>query len=140
MKTIKNMQKIIILSVFIIFFAVDLKAAKEESELYFTYVGPTIGGGINQIAYRGWSSESETRISKVISGNYFSGGGLMDIFVNNFIGEFALEYINNFNSGKPDVSVQHLIYTGTGKYAFAINDMISPFLRTRRIPRDSAGK
>jgi hypothetical protein len=125
MKTIKNIQKLIILSVFIIFFAVDLKAAKEESELYFTYVGPTMGGGINQIAYRGWSSDSDTRISKVISGYYFSSGGVMDIFVNNFIGEFSLEYMYNSSSGKPDVSVQHLIYTGTGKYAFAINDMLA---------------
>jgi hypothetical protein len=124
----KNMNKIIIILFIILSFAGSLKAAqvivKEEQELYFTYIGPIIGGGTNQIAYRGWSSDSNTRISKVISGYYLSGGCLMDIFVNNFIGEFSLEYINNFSSGRPDVSVQHLIYTGTGKYLFAINDMI----------------
>lgn len=115
-------QKIIILLIIIFSFAADLKAAKEEEELFFTYIGPTIGGGTNQIAYRGWSSDSNTRVSRVLTGYYVSGGCLLNIYVKYFIGEFTLEYINNFNSGKPDVSVQHLIYTGTFKYAFAVTD------------------
>lgn len=49
----------------------------------------------------------------------------MDIFVRRFIGEFEIEYINNFSSGKPDVAVQHLIYTGIGKYSHPVNDIIS---------------
>jgi hypothetical protein len=122
LKILTIIQKIIILLVIVFLFAGDLKAAKEEEELFFTYIGPTLGGGINQIAYRGWSSDSNTRISKVISGYYVSSGCLLDIFVKYFIGELSLEYINNFNSGKPDVSVQHLIYTGTAKYSFAVND------------------
>ncbi len=115
-------QKIFLLFVIIFYFTPDLKAAKEEEELFFTYIGPTIGGGTNQIAYRGWSSDSNTRVSKMISGYYVSGGCSLDIFVRNFIGELTLEYINNFSSGKPDVSVQHLIYTGTFKYSFALNN------------------
>jgi hypothetical protein len=122
LKIIKIIQKVIILLVIVFSFTGDLKAAKEEEELFFTYIGPTIGGGINQIAYRGWSSDSNARISKVVSGYYISGGCLLDIFVKYFIGELSLEYINNFNSGYPDVSVQHLIYTATAKYSFAINN------------------
>ncbi|MFH0974256.1 MAG: hypothetical protein V1874_00565 [Spirochaetota bacterium] len=112
------MKKTAIILLFILFSASGLKAAEEE--LFFTYMGPVVGGGYNQVAYRGWSSETDTRISKVITGYFVSGGCLLNIYVRRFIGEFSLEYINNFSSGKPDVSVQHLIYNSTLKYSFPL--------------------
>jgi hypothetical protein len=112
------MKKTAIIVLFILSAVSGLAA---EEELFFTYMGPVVGGGYNQIAYRGWSSETDTRISKVITGYYLSGGCLINIYVRKFIGEFSLEYINNFSSGKPDVSVQHLIYTSTLKYSFPLN-------------------
>ena len=118
------MKKIIILIFLFAVLKFDAAAqvVKEEGELYFTYVGPSIGGGRNQIAYRGWSSESNARESKLISGNYINGGFILDIFVKNMIGEFGLDYVNNFSSGKPDVSVQHLMLTSAGKFAYSLNN------------------
>jgi hypothetical protein len=103
-----------------LFLCVSPLVAAEE-ELFFTYAGPVIGFGMNKISYSGWSQDSNTRISVNKSGYFVSGGCQMDIFVRRFIGEFQLEYINNFSSGKPDVAVQHLIYTGIGKYSYQID-------------------
>lgn len=118
-----NFKKMIILLFIIFYFNGSYKADAEE--LFFTYIGPTIGAGMNQIAYRGWSSDSDTRVSRVITGYYVNGGCLFDIFVRNFIGEFSLDYIYNHSSGEPEVSLYHLIYTGTAKYAFAVNPVLS---------------
>jgi len=122
------MKKIIFLLFFLIYFlndpslhAVETDESGEE-ELFFTYVGPTLGFGMNSLSYSGWSSDSDKRISKTISGYFVNGGFLCDIFVRNFIGEFTLEYIANFNSGEPDVSVQNMIFTSAVKYSYLLKE------------------
>ncbi len=117
------MKTKIIIIIFLFLFITPLAAAEEE--LYFTYIGPVIGFGMNKISYSGWSQDTNTRISADKKGYFLSGGCQMDIFVRRFIGEFEIEYINNFSSGKPDVNVQHLIYTGIGKYSYPLSDTMA---------------
>ncbi|MCU0821347.1 MAG: hypothetical protein MUC95_02595 [Spirochaetes bacterium] len=95
---------------------------KTEEELYFTYAGATLGGGIDWIQYRDWISDSEGQEIKKVSGPYFCGGALIDIFVNSLIGEFSIQYISNINSKVP---VGHMIYDAAGKYAYQVYDFLS---------------
>lgn len=92
---------------------------KEEGRkgLYYNYVGITIGGGINQIEYNDWFIDK--RDTKKISGAYYSGGFIFDIFVRNFVGEFTLQYV--YNSNDEDTSVQHVLLTTVGKYTFNLS-------------------
>jgi hypothetical protein len=109
---------------FLAIFAITDQAFAEE-ELFFTYIGPTVGAGTNQIAYRRWSQSSNSRESSVISGYFISGGFLMNIYVRYFIGEFTLEYIADQNSEESDISVMHLIYTSQAKYSYSLNDTLA---------------
>jgi len=116
--------KLLILAL-LIGFMITGSAFAEEEELFFTYIGPTLGAGTNQIAYRRWSQSSDSRESSVVSGYFISGGFLLNIYVRNFIGEFALEYMADQNSKESDISVMHLIYTSQAKYSYSLNDMFS---------------
>ncbi|MBN2040267.1 MAG: hypothetical protein JW864_09515 [Spirochaetes bacterium] len=111
--------------VLLILFLVADHAFAEEQELFFTYIGPVIGAGTNQIAYRRWSQSSDSRESSVVSGYFVSGGFLMNIYVRDFIGEFTLEYIADQNSEEPDLSIMHLIYTSQLKYSYSLNEQFA---------------
>jgi hypothetical protein len=91
--------------------------AKKEEQLYFNYIGVTISSGLNQIEYTDWFVDQ--RDTKNISGTFFSGGLILDIFVDQFVGEFMLQYV--YNANDEDTSLQHLSFTTIGKYAYAIN-------------------
>jgi len=91
-------------------------------ELFFTYAGATLGGGIDRIQYRDWLSDSEGQGTKNVTGTYVCGGALLDIFVNSLIGEFSIQYINNANS---EVPVGHMMYDATGKYSYQLYDYLS---------------
>ncbi len=92
---------------------------KEEGRkgLYYNYIGITVGGGINQIEYNDWFIDK--RDTKKISGVYYSGGFIFDIYVRNFVGEFTLQYV--YNSNDEDTSVQHLLLSTVGKYTFNLS-------------------
>lgn len=90
-------------------------------ERFSTYTGITLGGGINQIEYTDWFTDHQETAN--IGGSYYSGGILFAVFVRELIGEFSLQYIANANDsveGGKDTSVQHLLYTFTGKYAYPL--------------------
>ena len=93
-------------------------------ELFFTYIGAAFGGGLDKIKYTDWFRDSDKRDTKKVSGSFYSGGFVIDIFVNKFIGEFSIQYINNSNSDVPDISVNHLIYNATGKYSYKLIDAL----------------
>ncbi len=88
-------------------------------DLFFTYLGVTAGGGAQQVSYSEWVVDH--RETKSSSGTYFSGGPIIDIFVDRLIGEFSIQYMNTMMSAS-NLSVQHLYYTATGKYAFYMGD------------------
>jgi hypothetical protein len=88
-------------------------------ELFFTFLGVTLGGGAHQVEYSDWVVDHRETISA--SGSYYSGGAIMDVFVNRLIGEFTLQAMN---TAAGDITVQHLYYTVTGKYAFYMGNLL----------------
>ena len=114
------LKKFKIIYVIIILTASPCMLAAEE--LFFTYAGVTAGWGIDNIEYKDWfADEAETRTRKC-SGTYLTGGAILNIFVNQFIGEFSLEYINIFND---EVPVSHMIYSATGKYSYQVIELLA---------------
>ena len=102
---------------FIMLIILPLNSLNAE-DLYFTYVGAVIGVGMDQIEYNDWFEDQNRRDSKSVSGQYYSGGAIIDIFVDQLIGEFGVQFINNSSDEEPDISVSHVIYSAKGKYSF----------------------
>ncbi len=115
------MKKILIF-IFMIF-SLPLALQASEEELYFTYVGPVAEFGINRIAYKGWWQDTNTRRIFSSNGLFFGGGAMSNIYVRNFIGEFSMEYMNDY-SGKEEISVQHMFFSTAFKYSFPLNNLI----------------
>ncbi len=95
----------------------------QAQELFFTYVGVTAGGGIQTVEYQDWWDDQ--RNSQSYSGNFFSGGAMMDIVVNNLVGEFTAQFMYNSLDGTPDISVHHTLLTVTGKYRYPLSTMFN---------------
>jgi len=90
-----------------------------QQELFFTYIGATVGGGTASIDYSEWVVNA--RETKSASGAYFSGGLLLDVIVRDIIGEFTLQLINT-GASEDTVASLRLLYSVTGKYAFRLNE------------------
>ncbi|MDY6933148.1 MAG: hypothetical protein SVZ03_02870 [Spirochaetota bacterium] len=112
-------KKLLLLS----FLLITPSASNYADEPFFTYIGPTIGGGFNKIEYTDWLIDR--RSTKDVTGNYLCGGFIIDIIIKRVIGEFSIQYIYNNNSSTPDISVQHFIYTALGKYSYSLRDDLS---------------
>jgi hypothetical protein len=93
---------------------------KKTSELYYTYLGLIVSGGINSITYNDWINNSEG--SEDISGSYLSGGFLFNIYIKNIAGDFRLQYHYNMNDNE---TLQHLYLAIAGRYVYKINTKIS---------------
>jgi hypothetical protein len=91
-----------------------------EEERYYTYLGAVFGAGINKIHYNGWFDDQYG--SQSISGSYYSGGFIFQVYVKQFIGEFTVQYDMNSNSDtkNPDTSVSHPLYTFVAKYTYPL--------------------
>ncbi len=98
-----------------------------QQELFFTYIGATLGGGAASIDYNEWVVDH--RESKSATGTWFSGGLLLDVVVRNIMGEFSLQAVNT-GASEDAVSSFRLHYSITGKYAFWLNEsfFLSPGL------------
>lgn len=103
------------------FLAAQEKKEEGRKGLYYNFIGITLGGGINQIEYNDWFVDK--RDTKKISGVYYSGGLIFDIFVRNFVGEFTIQYV--YNSNDEDISVQHLYLSTLGKYSFNLSHVFA---------------
>ncbi|HQO01301.1 MAG TPA: hypothetical protein PLI62_03450 [Spirochaetota bacterium] len=115
------MKKFWVLTCTCLLVATFLASPLWSEEHFYTYLGITLGGGINQIEYSDWFTDHQETAN--ISGTYYSGGMLFAVFVRELVGEFSLQYIANSNGaaeGGRDTSVQHLLYTFTGKYAYPL--------------------
>jgi len=95
---------------------------REESELFYTYLGPVVTGGFNFIKYKHWSQTQNEMTTDNVKGSLFSTGAVFNIYVNNLIGDFSIQYMLNFNENFP---VYHMFYTAAGKYMYRINDTFS---------------
>jgi hypothetical protein len=96
------------------------QAATEES--VFTYIGVTCISGFNMVHYHDWVVDHRT--SGNGSGLYFGGGPVLDVFVRQFIGEFSIQFINNPGYKNKKLSVAHMLYTASGKFAYNLNKII----------------
>ena len=89
---------------------------KSRRELYYTYAGPVLSGGMNNIRHAGWfDTQQET---KEYSGYFFSGGACLAIQVGFLLGRFSFQYMYNANDLYP---VSYLFYTVDGSYVYEIN-------------------
>ncbi len=98
-----------------------------QQELFFTYIGATLGGGAASIDYNEWVVDH--RESKSATGTWFSGGLLLDVVVRDIMGEFSLQVVNT-GASEDAVASFRLLYSITGKYAFRLNEsfFLSPGL------------
>ena len=96
-------------------------------ETFFTYIGGMAGGGLNKIKYTDWFVDRINTDTINVSGSFYSGGVIIDIFVKRLIGEFSIQYINNPINEASYISVKHLIFNTTGKYSFQLAE---PFCLT----------
>ncbi|MFC1668765.1 hypothetical protein ACFL20_00110 [Spirochaetota bacterium] len=115
---------IVLLLVLGITFSANLYGQEEQEskQLYYTYVGPVIGGGFNNIWYTDWFSESSSRQEKKLFGYYVSTGAMFNIFINFLVGDFRIQYLYSSND---DHTLHHLLFSMAGKYLYRINDIFS---------------
>lgn len=119
-KKSKNPIKNIFLVIFLFSSATTASAQQAASEqLIYTYIGVTCISGLNnRVHYHDWIVDH--RESANDSGFYYGGGPVLDVFVRYFIGEFSIQFINNSGYKNKKLSVAHMLYTASGKFAYNI--------------------
>lgn len=116
----------IILLLFLCFASLSLSAQeiKEPRKvLFYTYVGPVAGFGYNHIRYKSWDTTLNEHVSVNESGIQTTAGAMFNVFINNIIGDFRVEYIYNHNGGSH--VVQHLFWSVFGKYRWQLTDIFA---------------
>ncbi|TAL32207.1 MAG: hypothetical protein EPN93_16455 [Spirochaetes bacterium] len=94
---------------------------KAEEELFFTYVGPVLEAGLASVSYDKWNHTNAVLDSRTAAGPYFSGGVQLDIFVHDFVGEFALQ-VRDSMFDKAEVAAIYVRTAAFGKYLYAFNE------------------
>ncbi len=94
----------------------------ERRELIYTFIGPSGSFGYNIISYRDWfNSPTPYSGTKPVKGIYFSGGAVLSVFGQRFIGDFTVQFMYNSGGG---LSVYHLYYSSSARYNFRVSDFI----------------
>lgn len=91
--------------------------------LFYTYVGPVAGFGYNHIKYKTWDTTLNLHTDAKTHGFQATGGAMFNVFINNVIGDFRVEYIFNHNGGEH--VVHHLFWSIFGKYRWQLTELIS---------------
>ena len=91
---------------------------EEERELIYTFVGPVAGFGYNMITYKDWFDDHQGE--EKINGFFFSGGGIIAIFSQRFVGDFSVQFMYNTGGG---LTVYHFYYASTARYNFHISEL-----------------
>ena len=114
------MARIIIL-VFFILFSGSLSAQniKDMSSLHYTYMGPVLSMSYDKVEYKDWLGTEQGSVD--MTGTSYGGGIALQIFVENFCGDFHLKYVRNDLDFSLDLGEMLL----QGKYLWKINDIIS---------------
>ncbi len=89
---------------------------KKSADLFYTYMGPVVSGGMHSITYNDWMNDSQG--SEDISGKYVSGGLLFTIFIKNLAGDFRMQYHYNMNDNE---TLQHLYLAAAGRFVLKLN-------------------
>ncbi|OHD64023.1 MAG: hypothetical protein A2176_05360 [Spirochaetes bacterium RBG_13_51_14] len=86
-----------------------LRAAAVDRELVYTYIGPVMSGGFNNIEYRDWFDFYTG--TKKISGYFLGGGASIWVMSKWLIGDFSIQCQYNQN----ERTLHHLYYTVSGR-------------------------
>lgn len=91
-----------------------------ERELFFTYIGPIFSVGGNHLYQSDWFSDKNKQGEYNYTGYFVSGGFIISVFVKDFMGDFTMQYIHNFN--EPG-ELYHLFYTVSGKWVWKVSKL-----------------
>jgi hypothetical protein len=115
---IQHCSKIGVTLFCLLFFSQTYFPGYAES-LFFTYGGTTFSYGKNRISYTDWFNNR--RETHDVSGAYYMPGLVLDLFVDNFIGELSIDYLINQNDDS-DTSIQHMSWKTKSKYVYSLNN------------------
>ena len=93
---------------------------KKTRKLYYTYAGPILSAGFNDIQYYDWVGDSRKNIHA--TGPFFTIGGLLAITTTFLQGDFSIEYMYNSNNTG---ALYHLFYSANGRYVYTMSADIS---------------
>lgn len=92
---------------------------QDISSLHYVYLGPVLSMSYDRVEYNDWfETEQGTRN---MSGASFGGGAALNIFVNNYCGDFQLKYMRS----ELDFSLNFIEVLLQGKYLWQINQFIA---------------
>ncbi len=92
---------------------------QDISSLHYVYLGPILSMSYDRVEYKDWfETEQGTRN---MSGTSFGGGAALNIFVNNYCGDFQLKYMRS----ELDFSLNFIEVLLQGKYLWQINQFIA---------------
>lgn len=92
---------------------------QDISSLHYVYLGPVLSMSYDRVEYKDWfETEQGTRN---MSGTSFGGGAALNIFVNNYCGDFQLKYMRS----ELDFSLNFIEMLLQGKYLWQINKFIA---------------
>jgi hypothetical protein len=97
-------------------FAQDQKEKKRE--LIYTFIGPVVSGGGNYLYQSDWYEDTNRQEERDYTGGFFSGGFMIGIFMEQFTGDFTMQYMYNWN--EPG-DLYHLFFTVSGKWLWKVS-------------------
>lgn len=114
------MKRILIIILFISFTgSVSAQNIKDMSSLHYTYLGPVFNYSYEKVVYKDWMGTEQDSIN--MTGTSYGGGVSLQIFADNFCGDFHLKFVRSELDFSLDLGEMLL----QGKYLWKINDLFS---------------
>ncbi len=95
------------------------QVSREDRDLIFTYIGPSVSGGFNHIEHSDWFFIS--RSTRKYGGYFLSGGVLLAVYGKFLAGDFNLHFTHNQNDMFP---LYHLTFAMSGRGVVPIGRVI----------------
>ena len=95
------------------------QSVKDMSSLHYIYLGPVLSMSYDKVEYKDWFETKQG--TKNMTGTSFGGGAALNIFVNNYCGDFQLKYMRS----ELDFSLNFLEVLLQGKYLWQLNQIIA---------------
>jgi hypothetical protein len=96
-----------------------LEEKQKSRDLIYTFIGPVMTGGFNYLYHSDWFSDKNRQEQRDYTGSFVSGGFIINIFMDQFTGDFSMQYMHNFN--EPG-ELYHLFYTVNGKWLWKVSE------------------
>ena len=114
-KNILHITLILLLTITSSLFSQSKFNDDDEGKVYYTYAGANLGGLYSYATYSDWFTDK--RETKTQSGIVVPGGLMLNIFIDQFSGEFTAEVIYDLSA-----SIFYTKFTSSGKYILNINN------------------